>query len=58
VGNGYDPRAAIKLHEKVHSAGRGFRLPFLSSHPSGDERIENLRALIEPNQRQAAPLQR
>ena len=45
--NGYDPRAAIKLHEKVHSAGRGFRVPFLSSHPSGDERIENLRALID-----------
>jgi len=45
--NGYDPRAAVKLHEKMHSAGGGFRLPFLSSHPSGDERIENLRALID-----------
>ena len=45
--NGYNPRAAIKLHEKLQTAGRGFRLPFLSSHPSGDERIENLRALIE-----------
>jgi predicted Zn-dependent protease len=45
--NGYEPRAAIKLHEKMLSAGRGFRLPFLSSHPSGDERMDNLKALIE-----------
>jgi predicted Zn-dependent protease len=44
---GYEPRAAIKLHEKMRSAGGGFRLPFLSSHPSGEERIENLKRLIE-----------
>jgi hypothetical protein len=31
----------------MQSASHGFHLPFLSSHPSGDERIENLRALIE-----------
>jgi predicted Zn-dependent protease len=45
--NGYDPRAAIRLHEKLLSVNRGYRLPFLSSHPSGEERIANLKALIE-----------
>lgn len=55
--SGYEPRAAIKLHEKMLSAGRAFRLPFLSSHPSGDERIENLKALIDakPSQSRAVP---
>jgi len=45
--NHYDPGAAIRLHEKFLKAAPGFRLPFLSSHPSGEERIQNLKALIE-----------
>ncbi|HLN85839.1 MAG TPA: M48 family metalloprotease [Candidatus Limnocylindrales bacterium] len=45
--NGYEPRAALRLHEKMSKAGGGFRLPFLSSHPSNEERIANLKALIE-----------
>ena len=51
--NGYEPRAALRLHEKMIKAGGGFRLPFLSSHPSGDERIENLKALIETKEAQS-----
>jgi Zn-dependent protease with chaperone function len=47
IANQYDPNAAIRLHEKMLKRGSGLRLPFLSSHPSGDERIENLKALIE-----------
>lgn len=43
----YDPRAAIRLHEKFLKIDRGLRLPFLSSHPSNEERIQNLRALID-----------
>lgn len=45
--NGYEPRAAIKLQEKLLSLGSGFRLAILSSHPGGDERIANLKALID-----------
>lgn len=43
----YDPQAAIKLQEKMLKNASGLRLPFLASHPSGQERIDNLRALIE-----------
>ena len=51
--NGYEPRAALRLHEKMSQAGGGFRLPFLSSHPSGAERIESLKALIEIKEAQS-----
>lgn len=47
LANGYDGRGAISLHEKLLKIDRGFRLPFLSSHPSGVERVENLRKLID-----------
>ena len=53
LANSYEPQAAIKLHEKMLSVGTGFRLPFLSSHPSGRERIENLKALIEAKKAQS-----
>jgi predicted Zn-dependent protease len=45
--NNYDPWGAITLHEKFLKRDRGLRLPFLSSHPSSEERIESLKALIE-----------
>lgn len=47
IANNYDPRAAITLHEKFLKIDRGLHLPFLSSHPSSEERIQNLKALIE-----------
>jgi len=47
LANDYDPRAAIRLHEKFLKIDRGLNLPFLSSHPSGEERIQNLKTLIE-----------
>lgn len=47
VATHYDPRAAITLHEKFLKIDRSLRLPFLSSHPTGEERIENLKALIQ-----------
>ena len=43
----YDPWGAIRLQEKLLNKARGFRLPFLSSHPSNEERIQNLKTLIE-----------
>lgn len=48
--NDYDPWAAITLHEKFLRVDRGLRLPFLSTHPSSEERIKNLKALIEAKQ--------
>ena len=47
MANNYDPWAAIRLHEKFLKIDRGLRLPFLSSHPSSEERIKNLKAVIE-----------
>jgi len=35
------------LDELLVKSSSGFRIPFLSSHPSSDERIANLRSLIE-----------
>lgn len=43
----YDPWAAVALQEKFLKMNRGARLSFLSSHPSGAERIQNLKAIIE-----------
>jgi len=53
LANGYEPRAALRLHEKMIKAGSGFRLPFLSSHPSGEERIQNFKAQIEMKEAQS-----
>ena len=44
---GFDPGATVRLHEKMLKLPSGVRIPFLSSHPSGQERIENLKKLIE-----------
>ncbi len=49
---GYDPWAAVRLHEKMLALPGGVRIPFLSSHPSSQERIENLRRVIEAEKRQ------
>src|SRR5262245_24221371 len=47
LASDYDPWGAIRLQEKLlNNKGWGFRLPFLSSHPSNEERIQNLKALI------------
>ncbi|HUF43498.1 MAG TPA: M48 family metalloprotease [Verrucomicrobiae bacterium] len=43
----YDPHGALRLHEKLINASSGLPLPFLSSHPSGEERMKNLRSLID-----------
>jgi predicted Zn-dependent protease len=42
---GFDAAAAVRIHEKILKVSKGSLLPFLSSHPSGRERIENLKAL-------------
>ncbi len=44
---GFAKRGALALHERLLAANRNAPLPFLSTHPSGEERIGNLRRLIE-----------
>ena len=41
---GFDPRAAISLWQKMQQAGGGQPPQFLSSHPSHETRIGDLRA--------------
>lgn len=47
VQSGYDPRGAVELHRRMAELGRGHPIPFLSTHPSGPERMENLEGLAE-----------
>jgi len=39
---GYDPRAGITLWQKMAAASKGQPLEFLSTHPSGQTRIEDI----------------
>lgn len=43
---GYDPRAAVKLWEKMAAASKGSPPKFLSTHPSPSDRIQALNALV------------
>jgi Zn-dependent protease with chaperone function len=52
LANNYDLAAAVTLHEKFLKIDRGLHLPFLSSHPSSEERIKNLKLLIESKTRE------
>lgn len=51
---GYNPYGAIRLHEKLLKVSGGSLLPFLSSHPGAQERIENLKVLIETEKSQSS----
>lgn len=44
---GFSEQGAITLHERLLAANRNAPLPFLSTHPSGEERIERLRQRIQ-----------
>lgn len=54
LASNHDPQGAVTLFEKMMQQPRGFGLPFLSSHPSDQERIDNFRALIE--RKKSAPV--
>lgn len=45
AGN-YDPRGAIRLHEKMLKAPGAAPLPFFSSHPSSAERVKTIQSAI------------
>lgn len=40
---GFDPRAGISLWQKMAAASEGGQLEFLSTHPSGEHRIQDMR---------------
>ncbi len=45
---GYDPRAAVSFWERMTASSKGARTPeFLSTHPSDQTRINNIRHLAE-----------
>jgi len=52
VANGFDPQAAVRLQEKMLKLPGARKVSFLSSHPSGEERVENLKKLIDAKQSQ------
>ncbi|MFN3715262.1 MAG: M48 family metallopeptidase [Thiobacillus sp.] len=43
---GYDPRAAVRLWEKMAAVNKSQPPKFLSTHPSPDDRIQTLNALV------------
>jgi len=47
VEAGYDPVGAVTLQENLLKSSGSNPLPFLSTHPSGPERIRTLQSLSE-----------
>lgn len=47
VESDYNPYGASYLHEKMTERSVGHPIPFLSSHPSGPERVETLKELAD-----------
>jgi Zn-dependent protease with chaperone function len=50
IANSFDPEGAVRLHEKILTQNDRLRIPFLSSHPSSEERIQNLKKQIRQKQ--------
>lgn len=46
IGAQFDPDAAIRFHEKLREHSEEVS-PFLATHPSSDERIRNIKQIIE-----------
>ncbi len=47
VEAGYEPDGAVRLHQDIYERSRTKPIPFLSSHPSGPQRIATLKALSQ-----------
>ena len=53
---GFDPWGAVHLQEKLRAVAKDAPIPFLSTHPSSDERIENMKRLaLEQKQKELLP---
>ena len=44
---GYDPRAAIRVWEKMGAAAKGAPPQWMSTHPSGSTRINEIRRHLD-----------
>lgn len=44
---GYDPRSGVTLWQKMGAAGGGAPPPFLSTHPSGPQRIKDIEGRLD-----------
>lgn len=45
VEAGFEPEGAVRVHEEMNRLSKGGSMPFLSTHPSGPERIATLKAM-------------
>ena len=52
LANGFDPQGAVRLQEKMLKLPGTLKVPFLSTHPTGQERVEHLKKVIEAKQSQ------
>jgi predicted Zn-dependent protease len=43
---GYDPQGAVRLYQLLEKAGSSGGIPFLSTHPTSPERVENMKKLV------------
>jgi Zn-dependent protease with chaperone function len=43
---GFDPNGALRLQERLLQAGHGMPIPFLRTHPSGEERLARIQQQI------------
>jgi len=43
---GFDPQGGIRLHQRLLQVSQTRPIPFLSTHPTGEERIANVQRLI------------
>lgn len=43
---GYDPAGGVELFTALQNSSRGLNIPFLSTHPASQERIDNIRSMI------------
>jgi predicted Zn-dependent protease len=44
---GFDPRGALRFHEMLSGLDKAPSASLLSTHPTGEERVANMRALVE-----------
>jgi predicted Zn-dependent protease len=46
ISAGYDPNGAVKLFTRLKKIDAGSMVPFLSTHPTNDERVESISKMI------------
>lgn len=47
IESGYDPEGGVRLHQELYKSSLIHPIPFLSTHPSGPERIETMRQMAK-----------